>query len=323
MTIWRKTNFLSNVQSVILLGLLVLTAAQVRAAQPQGAVAVITEIRLNEGDIQISVDRRGVVERPSVLQSLYPGTRIEASKDASIVILFTMEMKTITVDAKNSPFEIKAVAGKGGQLSTRLGEIVSLLFGAKKPRESAPLLVRGEAILLTPRNTKLMTYSPTFQWMRTSTNPVAVKVYGPDGILWSAKNVTVNEIKYPSSAPKLNAGVDYFWTVEEEGISLEKADFRIITPAELHLVQEKTALLNVSEGLSKNTLSILKASLLASNELFHDAREILLEAVRGDPREPTLHFLLAQIYENTGLGALAAEQYREAERLLTDAPKLK
>ena len=57
------------------------------------------------------------------------------------------------------------------------------------------------------------------------------------------------------------------------------------------------------------------AALLISNELYHDAREILTEAVKSDPDEPTLHFLLGDVYDKTGLKTLAADEYGEADVL--------
>jgi len=42
----------------------------------------------------------------------------------------------------------------------------------------------------------------------------------------------------------------------------------------------------------------------------------LTDAVNEDPDEPTLHFLLAEVYEKTGLKDLASEEYSESEFLL-------
>jgi Tfp pilus assembly protein PilF len=47
---------------------------------------------------------------------------------------------------------------------------------------------------------------------------------------------------------------------------------------------------------------------------------VLTEAVKTDPDEPTLHFLLAEIYEKAGLKELAAEEYSESDFLLKQRP---
>jgi Tfp pilus assembly protein PilF len=67
--------------------------------------------------------------------------------------------------------------------------------------------------------------------------------------------------------------------------------------------------------VSKSTLAVLKANLLMSKELFYDAREVLMDAIAADSDEPTLHFVLAELYDKTGLRNLAGEEYDEAEFL--------
>jgi Tfp pilus assembly protein PilF len=57
-----------------------------------------------------------------------------------------------------------------------------------------------------------------------------------------------------------------------------------------------------------------------SKDLFHDARETLTEAIAADSDEPTLHFLLGEIYEKTGLKSLAGAEYGEAEFLSKNKP---
>jgi hypothetical protein len=295
-----------------------MTVVSVRA-QAQDAVAVITEIKLNRGDVQIRLPGKRAGEKPALLQSLYAGTQIQASKDASAVILFTEGMRTVTVDEKNSPFEVKAGDSKGGQVSGGVKEAASFLLGKKKPPTYVPLAVRSgkqAPVLVSPRNTKLMTDSPTLQWMGMERQPGTVRVYGPGGLLWSAEKISLTQIKYPASAPRLKPGVEYSWTIEKKGFPVEKVPFKVLAPEEVKTVEEKLAALDKAQGLPKTTLAILKAGLLVSRELFHDAREMLAEAVKDDPDEPTLHFLLADIYDKTGPKNLALEEYSESDFLL-------
>jgi Tfp pilus assembly protein PilF len=69
--------------------------------------------------------------------------------------------------------------------------------------------------------------------------------------------------------------------------------------------------------VSPNTLVTLQAGLLASNGLLHDARASLIAALAKDPEEPTLHFLLGNLYSKLGLAEQAAESYDEARFLVT------
>jgi hypothetical protein len=288
------------------------------AAQSQEAVAVITELKLNRGDVQMRMARNKAPQRPAVLQSLYPGNVVEVSKDGVAVVLFTDGMKTVRVDEKNSPFEIKAPEAKGSQATSRAKDVASLLLGKKKPPTYAALSVRGKSqppTLLSPRNTKLMSEAPTFQWMGMNRQPGTLKVFGPEGLLWSAENIALTQIAYPTSAPRLKPGVEYSWVIEKKGFQPQKTVFRLLQPAEAQTVQEKLAPLSAAAAISKTTLVVLRANVLMSHELFHEARESLIEGIVGDPDEPTLHFLLGELYEKVGLKSLAADEFAEAEFL--------
>lgn len=301
---------------------LLLLAVERLWPQSQEAVAVITELRLKSGDIQLKTPGGKSLVRPSVLQSLYPGTQIQVLGDASVVVLLTEEMKTITVEKENSPFEIKT-QGKETQGTARLREIASLLFGKKKPATYVPLAVRGKVqppTPLSPRNTNLMTDSPLLQWEGMERQSGTVRIYGPEGLLWSAENVAATQMRYPSSAPPLKPGVEYSWVIERRGLPAEKVRFRLLAADAVQRVQDKIAALDAAVDLSKITLAILKANLLVSQELFYEAREILLEATKSDPDEPTLHFLLGEVYERSGLKKLAQNEYAEAEFLAKNRP---
>jgi hypothetical protein len=287
------------------------------SVQAQEAVGVITEIKLNRGDVQIRLPGKNW-QKPAPLQSLYAGTQIQATKDARAVILYTEGMKTATVEERNSPFEIKAADAKGAA-GGGAKAVAGALMGKKKPPSYVPLAVRGgkhPPVLLAPRNTKVMSDAPTFQWMGMERQPGSVRVYGPEGVLWSAENISLTQIKYPASAPRLKPGVEYTWAIEKKGAPAEKVRFQVLAPAEAKTVEAELAAIQKSSGVPRTTAAILKAGLLTSRELYYDARDVLAEAVKADPDEPTLHFLMAEVYEKTGLKDMAAEEYSESDFLL-------
>jgi hypothetical protein len=300
-----------------LMSLLLAVIACTGPAHAQDAVGVITEIKLNRGDVQIRLPGKNW-QKPGLLQSLYAGSQIQASKDATAVVLYTAGAKTITVDERNSPFEIKATESKGGA-GASVTEVASSLMGKKKPPAYVPLAVRGgkrPPLLVSPRNTKLMSDAPTLQWMGMERQPGTVRLYGPDGLLWSAENISLTQIKYPASAPRLKPGVEYSWVIEKKDFPVEKVRFQLLPPAEVKSVQDEMTALQNAPGVPKTTQAILKAGLFFSRALYYDAREALIEAVKVDPDEPTLHFLLADVYEKTGLKELASEEYSESDFLL-------
>jgi hypothetical protein len=284
------------------------------AAQGEEVVAVITELKFNKGDIQIG--RRGTAktERPAILQSLYQGSTLQVFKDAVAMVLFTDSMRAVRVDENNSPFEIKPAA-KTGQPIDRFKEVANSLLGKKSPPNLVPLTVRGKAppTLLTPRQTKLLTPAVRFQWMGIEGQPSTIKVFGPGGMMWTLENVAVSQLDYPSSAPPLRPGDQYSWSVEQTGVTTEKTSFTLAFPDESRAVQEQLAELGRGDTLPRTTLAVVKGSFLISRGLYHDAREILLEAARADPEEPTLHFLLGEVYEKTGIRSLAQEEYRQSQ----------
>ena len=285
-------------------------------AQSQDAVAVITELKLNRGDVQVRLPGKNNSERAGVLQSLAPGARLTATKDAVAVVLFTDGSKTVTVNEKNSPYDVAAAPAKSQ--GNPLGQVASLLLGKKPPPTYTALATRGAKkppTLLSPRNTKLLSEAPTLQWMGMEQQPGTVRLYSPEGPIWSAENIALTQIKLPANAAPLKPGVEYTWSLEKKGFPPEKASFKILRVDEAKDIQGRLASLQQAAGASPTTLAILKSALLISNELYHDAREVLTEAVKSDPDEPTLHFLLGDVYDKTGLKTLAADEYGEAEFL--------
>ena len=284
----------------------------------QEAIAVITELKFNRGDIQLRATNGAAAAKPAVLQSLYPGNVIQTSRDAVAVVFFTDGSRTVTVDEKNPSFEVRAGQAKSSQASSKVREVAGLLLGKKKPPTYVALSVRGKAqppTLLSPRNSKLLTDAPTFQWMGMDQQPGSVKVFGPQGMIWSADNINLTRIAYPASAPKLQPDVEYTWVIEKKGFSVNRVSSKLLTPGEVAAIKERVTELAGVSAASKTTLAVLKANFLMSKDLYHDAREVLTEAIATDSDEPTLHFVLAELYDKIGLKNLAGEEYNEAEFL--------
>ena len=70
-------------------------------------------------------------------------------------------------------------------------------------------------------------------------------------------------------------------------------------------------------GASPSSLALVRAGYLADQRLFHEAREVLLRALRADAEQASLYVLLGNVYERTGLAAQAAEALEEAQLLAT------
>ncbi|MSP41581.1 MAG: hypothetical protein EXR70_24110 [Deltaproteobacteria bacterium] len=309
---------MKNLRSSIILAALFSLLGFAARVNAQDALAVITELKFNRGDIQLRASSGAAPAKPAVLQSLYAGNVIQTKGDVVAVVFFTDGSGTISVDEKNPNFEIKAGQSKGSAAGSKVREVAGLLLGKKKPPTYVALSVRGKPqapTLLSPRNTKLTSDAPTFQWMGMDQQPGSVKVFGPQGVIWSADNINLTKIAYPASAPRLQPEVEYSWVIEKKGFAVTRVPFKLLRSADADEVKNRLAELSSVSAASKTTFAVLKANLLMSKELFHDAREVLSEAIAADNDEPTLHFVLAELYDKIGLKNLAGEEYNEAEFL--------
>jgi Flp pilus assembly protein TadD len=84
-------------------------------------------------------------------------------------------------------------------------------------------------------------------------------------------------------------------------------------------VRDNLKQLDASLGrrVSPTSRAAVRGGALAADELYHDARLVVLAALAKDPDEPSLHMLLGNIYMKTGLPQLAAQSLDEAQFLLS------
>ena len=78
---------------------------------------------------------------------------------------------------------------------------------------------------------------------------------------------------------------------------------------------------SLGRRVSPTSRAAVRAGALAADELFHDARLVVLAALAKDPDEPSLHMLLGNIYLKIGLPRLAAQSLDEAQFLLSHNAK--
>ena len=193
-----------------------------------------------------------------------------------------------------------------------------MLVGKKKPPTYVALSVRGKAqppTLLSPRNSKILSDSPTFHWMGMDQQPGTVKVFGPQGEIWSAQNINLTKIAYPATAPRLQADVEYGWSIEKKGVAASKTTFKLLGGLEAQAVKERLAELGAMRWRIENHAGRTQGQPAHVEGTVPRCREILTEAIGADTDEPTLHFVLGELYDKIGLKNLATEEYNEAEFL--------
>ena len=284
------------------------------AAEP---VAVLTEIRIGQGDVQVKRAGDLAWTAPQPLLALGPGDQLRATGDGRAVIVFIGGGGSQTVSSTNSPFTIQAPTGETGAARLRglLASVTQFLLGQGKEPAYQSLSVRsarvGPPLILSPRESRILPGPVIFEWAGSDRPRYRVRIFGPHGLVWERANLPRQPLPYPPGPPALQAGVRYTWELEAEGYPRERAQFELVPPSEAERVQAALALLEPATlaDYPRNTVALMRAGLLFQEGLYHEARRELLTAVRADPDEPTLHRLLGHVYERVGLRDLAAQEF--------------
>jgi hypothetical protein len=241
------------------------------------------------------------------------------------VVLLTGGRGTVKVEASNSPYVVAAGAAGDSKLqkaqSLVAGSVGFLGSGSGEPPK-AVLSTRSTgrpAVILSPRDTAVLPGPLTFEWMGTQFARYTVRVSTPSGVMWEKKGVVGARFEYPSDAPALKPGVRYTFGVEPATGAPQQASFEVVDATRAETVRQN--LKDLADGLGSNvppnTAVAIRAGTLAREGLLHDARQVVMAALAKDPDEPSLHTLLGQIYQKTGLPDQAAESFDEANFLLT------
>jgi hypothetical protein len=295
------------------------------AADP---VAVLTEIRMERGQVQVKRAGESQWVSPQPLLALRPGDQLRASGEGRAVLVFTGGRGTQSVSASNSPFAVEAptAGGSSEKLRSVLGTVTDFLVGKQKDLNYLPLSVRAvrppRVLPISPRDSKLVSAPVVFEWAGSDSLRYRVRVSSPDGVLWQQTNLPRRSLTYPASAPSLSPGVRYSWEVEGPGQPVQRAEFELLAPAEAARAREAMDLITPAAlpGSSKSSVALLRAGWLFQEQLYADARRELVTALAADPDEPTLHLLLGEVYERVGLGEMATREFIEARDLSSRRP---
>jgi hypothetical protein len=296
-----------------------------RAADP---VAVLTEIRMERGQVQVKRAGENQWAVPQPLLALRPGDQLRASGEGRAVLVFTGGRGTQSVSASNSPFTVNLPASTGSSEKLRgvLGSVTDFLVGRQKDLNYLPLSVRAvrppRVLPLSPRDTKLVSAPVVFEWSGSDSLRYRIQVSGPQGLLWEQANLARKPLTYPASAPALSPGVRYSWQIAAPGQPAERTEFEILAADDAARAREAMDLITPAAlpGSSRSSVAVVRAGWLFQQQLYADSRRELMAALAADPDEPTLHLLLGQVYERIGLRELATREFIEARDLSTRRP---
>ncbi len=308
---------------IILVAVAVLAPALAFAGQTGDPVAVLTEIKVSQGEVRVKLASEADWKAPLPLLSLRPGDQIRTTQNAKAVLMFTGGQGTVTVSAATSPYTVQAQsAAPGGKTTDLVASLGRMLSGKKKDLTYVPLTTRSvkqPPLLISPRDGKLLG-PPVFEWGGSDRLRYTVRVRGPQGLLSEQRELPRTPLSYPASAPSLAPGVPYTWELEAKDFPVQRGQFTLVVPAEGAEIQAALAALSGLAGYPQSTVRLMQAGYLFDQALFTDARKELLVALAQDPEEPSLHLMLGHIYERIGLKELAAEEFDEAEFLSSRKP---
>lgn len=288
-------------------------------------VAVIIEIRLNAGEVQVRRSDETAWRLAQPLLTLRPGDQINVRQDARVTLAFIGSRGTRVLGAADSPFIVVDEPPKSPAERARetVGAIVQFLIGANREPTQVPIGVRHgppmRGTILSPRDSRLLPGPVTFEWTGSHSVRYRVRVLGPEGTVWEASDVTLGRTSYPAGAPPLLAGVRYQWQLEAPNAPTQQAYFEVLGADQADRIRTTLDLLK-SEGVSQGSRSgvvALRSGFLIQQGLYSEARTELVSAAKADPTEPTLHFLLGMVYEQVGLVDMAEREFWEAHDLVS------
>ena len=295
------------------------------AAEP---VAVLTEIRIGRGEVQVKRAGEPDWKAPQPLLALRPGDQVRVEGDGQAVLVFTGGRGTQIVSPANSPFTVQAPTGDTGpeRLRALVASVTQFLLGQQKELTYQSLSVRsarvGPPLILSPRQTRILPGAVTFEWAGSDYLRYSIRVFGPQGLLWEQANVQRQPLGLPEEAAAFRAGVRYTWELQAKGHPVQRTHFEVLPSSDGARVQSALALLQPAtlSGYPRNTIVLMRASLLFQEGLYYEARRELLAGIAADPDEPALRLLLGRVYDQVGLKDLAAEQFDQVLFLSTPRP---
>ncbi len=288
---------------------------------------MITEIQIGRGqvDVRLADSERW---RPAMpLLALKAGDTVAASGDAWVVIVLSGGRGTVRVDEATSPYLVTAPPLGRSRLHKGLTILEASFDFLSATAKEGPLGVMGTRsalgppVILTPHNGLVLPDSLVFEWRGSQSSLYGVRILGPDGPVFERGKLAGNRFQYPESAPPLTAGLRYRFQLLAPWQPPQEVWFEVVEPEVARQIGRDLRDLEeaLAPGLSAATRAALRAGFLARSGLLHDARLGLAEELAQRPDEPTLHFLLGDLYARQGLPREATEAFAEVRFLMSGA----
>jgi hypothetical protein len=287
-----------------------LAAGRVTAAEPIG---VITELQLGGGRVEVKPAAGGDWEPVRPLLAVHAGDQIRASDGARAVVVFMASQRGATVTRDNSPFVAAPPAqpGMGERVRAALGFLQST---PREPNRVAASM-RGvhalSPLIVAPRETLVSPEAVTLDFTGPDRLRYTVRILSADGRrLWERGDVPPRALTLSARELRLAPG-RYRWELQAPGHGVERAAFEVPAPEVLARVKAAVGEVDAAR-YPPATAALLKAAGLMREGFYADARRELLAGIAASPAEPTLHLLLANVYEKTGPEGFAEREFGDA-----------
>ncbi|MBI3637621.1 MAG: hypothetical protein HY216_15625 [Candidatus Rokubacteria bacterium] len=254
------------------------------------------------------------------LMPVHAGDQVRAAGGHSVVLLYRGGAGAQKVSASNSPFTVAAAPSARGEQARLVTKAVTDFMSLRQPPPTyrqAATRAGGDALtIVSPRQTRLLRGAPTFEWDGPAGLTYAIRVLGPDGVVWSATALPRKPVTYPASAPALKDGVQYTWELEPAGVPAQRASFEILSEADAARVRDTLAAVAATgKGYPRATLTLMRVAVYIDERLYQEARRELDAAAAADREEPTLQQALGHVYEKTGVSTRAVAAFDRAAKL--------
>jgi hypothetical protein len=299
--------------------LLVAVAVALAASpgSPAEPIGVITELSTKTGRVEVQPAGGGEWAVPRLLLSVGAGDRIRADGGARAVIVFIATQRATVVTRENSPFVAAAPAAPG--LGDRMkSAAVTFLQGQQPDRAYQSLAVRKSPTvfptIIAPRDTLVAPGVVPFAWSGSDRWRYTVRLRAADQrVVVETRDLAGPALRFTPSDTPLAPG-RYEWELQTKEHGTQRAAFEVASPEAADRV--RAAVAAVGGGVYPAVTAALLAAAVRMREGFYaDARAGLLAAIAASPDDATLHLLLGQVYERTGLRELAADELDQADAL--------
>ena len=318
-----------------LAGILLVISATVAVpcAAQKDYLALITDVG---GTIEVAPAGRSEFAPAVWGMQLFAGDRIRTKEGSEVSILFANN--NLVTLGPNSAMTI--AEGPGSTRAEGVKSIEGDLYGtladlrlqgegegAGRGRAIAGLRTGADdtpLLPLAPRNTKLNTTRPHFEWTAFQEfDGYTVKLYDSNGLVWS-RHTESYRLDYPEDEAPLAFGASYFWQVEGETLlgaeTSGKVGFSVLSrEMSIEVAEQESTFKNLLDADDRSTSYALALGVYYIREGLLDAAIASFTQIADRHPDAVLpHEILGRLYNEIGLQDLAVAELHRAVSLSED-----